>query len=137
TKIDPANVQPAPTPPTAPTLPTEPIQLKPVKTLTGHTGEALVVAYSPDGKLLASSGEDRTILLWDTEAWTSRSLPTEHPGSIVGLAFSPDGKLLASVTSESDSSCVRLWNPGTGKQEATVGGAHPGQWGVAFSPDGT
>jgi serine/threonine protein kinase len=120
-----------------PTLPTEPIALKPAKTLTGHVGGVYVVAFSPDGKLLASGGEDRTIRLWDMVTGTSRSLQTDHPDTVVGLAFSPDGTMLASTTGGSDSCRVRLWKVATGKPEGTLGEAGTGMWAAVWSPDGT
>jgi WD40 repeat protein len=111
--------------------------LKPAKTLTGHTGEVLVVAFSPNGKLLASAGRDRTVLLWDTETWKSRGMPSDHPGSIVGLAFSSDGGRLASVSPVADGCCVRVSDVYAAKQIDTLGGPQSGQWGVTWSPDGT
>ncbi|MFT3880013.1 MAG: WD40 repeat domain-containing protein [Gemmatales bacterium] len=117
-------------------LPTEPVALKPVKTLTGHTAGVLAVEFSPDGKLLASVGEDRRLLLWDADRGTYRAIPTEHAGHVVGVAFSPDGTRLTTVTSAADSCCVRLWDVDTGQSRGTLGGPNSGIWGAAWSPDG-
>jgi WD40 repeat protein len=65
----------------------------PVITLTGHTGPAYSVAYSPDGKWLASGGGDANTYIWNTQTWQPISL-TNHLRTVRSVAFSPDGKLL-------------------------------------------
>src|SRR5262245_50936108 len=66
---------------------------------TGHTDGAQAVAFSPDGKLLASGGFDNTIKLW--EVGTGRMLRT-LVCKVKSIAFSPDGRTLASASGYPD-----------------------------------
>ncbi len=79
---------------------------------TGHAGPIYSVAYSPDGKILASSSEDQTIKLWNVE--TRREILTlPGIGRIMSIAFSPDGKLLAS---SGDAGNLNVWDVRSGKK---------------------
>jgi WD40 repeat protein len=76
--------------------------------LTGHTDWVNDVAFSPDGKLLASASEDNTVRLWNVATGKQRGGPLKgHADWVNGVAFSPDGKLLASAGSDGT---VRLWD---------------------------
>src|SRR5262249_52488510 len=68
-----------------------------VGTLTGHTHVVRGVAFSPDGRLLASTSDDETVRLWEVAAEEEVRKLTGHTGGINSVAFSPDGRLLASA----------------------------------------
>jgi WD40 repeat protein len=105
------------------------------KPIAAHTDAVFSVAFSPDGKTLASGGGDSEIWLWDVRTHQSIGQPlTGHANSILSLAFSPDGKTLASGSQDKD---IRVWDVATysilgqpliGHQRAV--------YSVAFSPDG-
>ena len=101
--------------------------------LIGHTDLINSVAFSPDGRLLASGSMDRTVKLWDVQTNACLRTLTLHTSWVRSVAFSPDGKLLASA---SDDKTVRLWDPQTGAPVRVLSGHYSGVLAVAFSPDG-
>jgi WD40 repeat protein len=114
-------------------------QARPFPDLTAHQGRVQALAVSPDGKTLASGGEDQTIKLWDVATGQLRTTLRGHTVPIHGLSFSPRGDLLASCGHRDfrPPGEVKLWDLTAGKERATlVEGGRPGIGGLAFSPDG-
>jgi len=74
--------------------------LTPITTLRGHSGQILALAWSPDGRWLASSAKDGTLVIWDTERGANRVLERGGGAAVQALAFSPDGTRLASGSAD-------------------------------------
>jgi WD40 repeat protein/tRNA A-37 threonylcarbamoyl transferase component Bud32 len=114
--------------------------------LVGHKGPVAAIAFSRDGKLLASAGvEDRTLKFWALDgldvatATGPRAVHTVAvPPFVCDLAFSLDGQRLAGISRDA----LKMWDVGTGHEVLTLKGAPQRHWDpafnprVAFSPDG-
>jgi WD40 repeat protein len=105
--------------------------VQPKLTLKGHTEWIHSIAFSPDGKTLASGSQDRTIILWDVATGKATSTWTA-PRPVESVAFSPDGKTLAAAAQTE----VELWDVNTGTKTVLGNGNEPLVQLVAFSPDG-
>jgi WD40 repeat protein len=92
------------------------------------------VAFSPNGKVLASAALDRTIKLWDVRTGKVTATLRGHTGPADSLCFSPDGKTLASASSDDNS--IRIWDVQSGNNTSTLTARFGLFTCVAFSPDG-
>jgi WD40 repeat protein/predicted Ser/Thr protein kinase len=92
------------------------------KSLFGHSNYVNSLAYSPDGKILASGGSDRTVRLWNPNTGELIATCDGHSGDVISVAFSPDGQLLASGGNDG---LVRLWDVGSKQIVFTITNRFP------------
>ncbi len=104
-----------------------------VKTLEGHGNTVRSVAFSPDGKYLASGSVDSTVKLWQVEAAREARTLAGHKDMVTAVAFSPDSRYLASAGIDET---VRIWEVNTGREPRTLTGHTSEVYSVSFSPDG-
>jgi WD40 repeat protein len=101
--------------------------------LSGHTSAVRSIAWSPDGRCIASGSWDHTIRLWDPASGTCTHTLTGHSNVVSSIAWSPDGHCLAS---DSYDHTIRLWDPATCACTHTLSGHSESVWSISWSPDG-
>jgi RNA polymerase sigma factor (sigma-70 family) len=121
-----------------------PGRIKPRATLKGHEGAVQAVAFSPDGKLLASASADQTIKIWNTATGKEVKTLAGHQDVVETLVFSADGKTLASSTGghfatvapRGGPDAVKIWDVATWEEKVKLKDSEGAFHSVAFSPDG-
>ena len=114
-------------------LPDTSAQDIPYTVLEGHKSSVNSVAFSPDGKTLASGSNDNTIRLWNVETGETIRTLTGHRSSVRSVAFNPVGQTLASGSYDKT---IRLWDVTTGETVKTYRENTAEINSLAFSPDG-
>ena len=107
--------------------------VKLVRTLRGHTDHIGRIAWSPDGRMIASPSADNTIRLWDAETGECLRTLKGHAEVVYSVAFDPAGRILASGSQDKT---VKLWDVYSGQLLRTFKGHKDWVWGIDWSPDG-
>jgi WD40 repeat protein len=101
--------------------------------LRGHNEGVLRIAWSPDGRRLATASSDRTARIWDTASGNELVMLRGHDDWVLWVAWSPDGRRLATASSDRT---VRIWDADSGNELAVLHGHDDWVRGVAWSLDG-
>jgi WD40 repeat protein/tRNA A-37 threonylcarbamoyl transferase component Bud32 len=102
------------------------------RNVAAHEEPVLAIAFSPNGKLLATASADSSVKIWDTANGQLITTLSGHDGSVNSVAFSPNG---ASLLTASEDNTVKIWNTGDFKLKTTLSGHSGGVLSAIWSPD--
>jgi WD40 repeat protein/serine/threonine protein kinase len=105
-----------------------------VERCLSHRDAVHAVAFSPDGRRLATACADRTARIWDVATGSLLASPLKHEGPVRAVVFSPDGRLAATAD---DEGTLRLWDAVTGRPVGDAARHDAPISAVRFSPDGS
>jgi WD40 repeat protein len=100
---------------------------------SGHTGSVACLAVVPDGSLLVTGGEDKTVRIWEVTSGKQLRAFQGHLGKVSAVAARGDGKQVASA---SEDGAIRVWDMATDDEHRSMTEAGDSLWAVAFSPNG-
>jgi WD40 repeat protein len=103
-----------------------------VLTINAHKDILRCVAFSPNGKMIATCAEDSTARIWELETG-NQLFGVNHTNKIFGIAFSPDGTWFATASKDRS---ARIWNSTTGKGEGILNGHTDKIWTISCSKNG-
>ncbi len=103
--------------------------------ILGHDQPVVAVAFSPNGRQVATGDKEGTVQLWDLVSGKRHGAPLRHAGKIKALVFRPAKGDLLAVANDGPYSVVRLWETATGRPYGRAIPLHSGSP-IAFSPDG-
>lgn len=106
---------------------------KELKTLKGHSWTIEDVAFSHNGKYLATASADKTAIIWDVASGKQLHTLKGHGDAVLAVAFSPNDAKLATASADKT---VKVWDVKNGKDLQTLKGAERDMTSVAFSPKG-
>ncbi|HEY1190470.1 MAG TPA: metallophosphoesterase [Gemmata sp.] len=132
-KKQPAPQPEAPPPPKPPKALDVPPGFTLRHTLRGHTGWIGRLAWSPDGRFLATPSQDGTVRVWDAQTGQVLCTLKGHTRSVYAVSWSPDGRFLVSAEFDED---IHVWHAEDGQHVRTLKGHTEGVVAVAWSPDG-
>ncbi len=106
-----------------------------IMTFLGHTDDVKSVAFSPDGKHVATASSDKSVRIWSIKAGKQIKKLTGHDSVVLDVVFSPDGNRIAASGGFTDPT-VKIWDVTSGRELITLKGHASGILCIAFSADG-